>query len=94
MTWEKLEPHRFPHAFEAEILVKLTDGSSRSIRLDDVFGNASRPAGDEAVLQKFRANVKRALRPGSADDLITWGYSIERGATLDELNKILSRRMP
>jgi 2-methylcitrate dehydratase PrpD len=94
MTWEKLEPHRFPHAFEAKILVKLTDGSSRSIRLDDVFGNASRPAGDEAVLQKFRANVKRALRPGSADDLITWGYSIERGATLDELNKILSRRMP
>ena len=94
MTWEKLEPHRFPHAFEAEIIVNLNDGSSRSIRLDDVFGNASRPAGDEAVLQKFRTNVKRALRPGSADDLITWGYSIERGATLNELNKILSRRMP
>ena len=94
MRCEKLEPHRFPHAFEAELIVKLTDGSTRSIRIDDVYGNASRPAGDEAVLQKFRANVKRALRPGTADDLITWGYSIERGATLDELTKILSRRIP
>jgi hypothetical protein len=94
MIWEKLEPHRFPHVFEAELIVNLTDGSVHSIRLDDVFGNASRPAGDDAVLQKFRANVKRALRPGSADDLITWGYSIERGATLEELNRILSRRLP
>lgn len=94
MTWEKLEPHRFPQAFEAEIVVGLTDGSTRSVRLDDVYGNASRPAGDEAVLQKFRTNVKRALRAGAADDLITWGYSIERGATLDELTKILSRRLP
>ena len=94
MQWEKLEPHRFPHAFEAEIDVTLKDGNVKSIRLDDVFGNASRPATEGDVLQKFRANVKRALRPSAADDLIAWGYSLERRATLEELSTIVSRRLP
>ena len=93
MRWEKLEPHHFPKAFEAEIIITLNDGSSRQIQLHDVFGNASRPAFEDHVLQKFTANAKRALRPGGSDDLIAWVFSIERDASLDSLNKILSRRV-
>jgi len=61
MRWEQLEPHRFPQAFEAESIVHLTDGRVLKARMDDVYGNASRPAKQEDVLAKFRANARRAL---------------------------------
>lgn len=59
--WEPLEPNRFPQAFEAEILCHLADGRTLSARIDDVFGNASRPANEIDVLAKFRANAARQL---------------------------------
>lgn len=59
--WEPLEPNRFPQAFEAEIDVKLTDGRIERARVDDVFGNASRPAPRGAVIAKFHANAGLCL---------------------------------
>ena len=59
--WVPLEPNRFPDAFEAEIHIRLRDGSRISARIEDVYGNASRPAKQEDVLAKFRANARRAL---------------------------------
>lgn len=93
MRWEKLEPHHFPQAFEAELDVTLKNGAHHSIHIDDVFGNASRPAREESILQKFRSNAKRALKPVAVDDLVAWGFSLEHGAPLDALSKILTRRL-
>lgn len=67
--WEALEPNRFPQAFEAEIACHLRDGRVLSARIDDVFGNASRPAAQADVLAKFRANAGRALSPAAVGAL-------------------------
>ena len=94
MTWQKLEPHQFPHAFEAELAMTLKDGSERSVRLDDVFGNRSRPAGETAILAKFRANAGRALGQEAVDAAIDCVLAIEHQSSLDSLAAILSRRLP
>ena len=61
IRWQPLEPNDFPNRFEAELSVRRRDGSTLDIRLDDVYGNASRPAAADDVLAKFRANAGRAL---------------------------------
>lgn len=78
--WEPLPRNRFPVAFEAEIECHLSDGRMFAVRVDDVFGNASRPAGEGDVLTKFQSNAARCLpetsvraltdfflKPGAAD---------------------------
>ncbi|NNM75126.1 MmgE/PrpD family protein [Enterovirga aerilata] len=59
--WEPLGRDNFPAAFEAEIFCRTRDGRIREVRIDDVFGNASRPATPEDVRGKFRANAGRTL---------------------------------
>jgi 2-methylcitrate dehydratase PrpD len=61
IDWEPLPQARFPERFEAEVVCKTKSGSE-SIRIDDVFGNHTRPPGAEAVLAKFRANAARSLK--------------------------------
>jgi 2-methylcitrate dehydratase PrpD len=69
IVWEPLEPNNFPTRFEAELSVRHRDGSTLDIRLDDVYGNASRPAAEDDVLRKFRANAGRILGPTSTEAL-------------------------
>jgi hypothetical protein len=33
------------------------------VRIDDVYGNHTRPPGSEALVAKFRTNAARSLRP-------------------------------
>jgi 2-methylcitrate dehydratase PrpD len=61
VAWEPLAQARFPERFEAE-LVCTTKNGNQSVRIDDVFGNHTRPPGAEAVLTKFRANAARSLK--------------------------------
>lgn len=93
MSWQKLEPHKFPHAFEAELTVTLRDGSRQTIRIDDVFGNASRPAGQDAVLEKFKANAGRALMAEAVISAVDCVLAIEYQSSLDSFASILSRRV-
>jgi 2-methylcitrate dehydratase PrpD len=51
ISWEPLEDARFPERFEAEI-----ECGGRTVRIDDVYGNTSRPASPDAVRAKFLAN--------------------------------------
>jgi 2-methylcitrate dehydratase PrpD len=51
IAWEPLKNARFPERFEAELVC----GSQR-VRVDDVYGNTSRPASAQAVREKFVAN--------------------------------------
>ncbi len=67
--WEPLEPNRFPHAFEAEIVAELADGRLERVRIDDVYGNASRPPKPSVVRAKFRANASLRLPATAVADL-------------------------
>ena len=69
ISWEPLAGARFPERFEAELFYETKAGKSETVRIDDVFGNHTRPPGAEAVLAKFRANAARSLNPGSIEAL-------------------------
>jgi 2-methylcitrate dehydratase PrpD len=62
IAWEPLPGARFPDRFEAELSYETKAGKSDTVRIDDVFGNHTRPPGEDAVLAKFRANDARSLR--------------------------------
>jgi hypothetical protein len=61
VAWEPLPGARFPERFEAEVVCK-TKAETQTVRIDDVFGNHTRPPGADAVLSKFRANAARSLK--------------------------------
>ncbi len=63
IRWEPLPNARFPERFEAEIVCETKAGKTETVRIDDVFGNHTRPPGADAVLAKFRANGARSLKP-------------------------------
>jgi 2-methylcitrate dehydratase PrpD len=64
IEWEPLPQARFPERFEAEV-VCTARGQTEKVRIDDVFGNHTRPPGAEVVLAKFRANAARSLKEDS-----------------------------
>lgn len=72
ISWEPLPGARFPERFEAELSYETKGGKSETVRIDDVFGNHTRPPGEEAVLAKFRSNAARSLK---SDAVMT----LERG---------------
>ncbi len=63
MRWEPLPDARFPARFEAEIVCELSAGPTQTVRIDDVYGNHTRPPGADTILAKFRANAARSLQP-------------------------------
>ena len=42
---------------------------TETVRIDDVFGNHTRPPGADAVLAKFRANAVRSLKTDAVGSL-------------------------
>jgi 2-methylcitrate dehydratase PrpD len=69
VRWIPLADARFPERFEAVVRCTLTDGSERSVRIDDVDGNPSRPASATRILAKFRDNASRVLDTEAVDAL-------------------------
>ena len=63
IAWEPLPGARFPERFEAEVVCEKKGAASETVRIDDVYGNHTRPPGAEEILAKFRANAARSLRP-------------------------------
>jgi 2-methylcitrate dehydratase PrpD len=61
IRWEPLPDARFPERFEAEIVCETNTGRTETVRIDDVYGNRTRPPGAEPILAKFRANAARSL---------------------------------
>jgi 2-methylcitrate dehydratase PrpD len=61
IRWEPLAQDCFPQAFEGEITCETQDGAVQVVRIDDVFGNRSRPASPSQVRAKFRANAAKVL---------------------------------
>lgn len=61
IRWEPLPNARFPDRFEAEIVCETKAGRTETVRIDDVYGNRTRPPGAEPIRAKFRANAARSL---------------------------------
>jgi len=69
IQWQPLPGARFPERFEAELVCQTRRGMSETVRIDDVFGNHTRPPGANAVLAKFRANAPRSLKADAVGPL-------------------------
>ena len=70
VRWEPLPDARFPERFEAEIVCDTRAGASHTIRIDDVYGNRTRPPGADPIMKKFRANAVRSLSPAAGEAVI------------------------
>lgn len=88
-SWQPIAPCAFPQRFEAEIRCRTKDGQLRSVRIDDVYGNASRPASAEAVIDKFLANASRRMAPEAARLLAETVQTIDGEADLSRLSQNL-----
>ena len=62
IRWEPLPDARFPARFEAEIVCETRAGPTQTVRIDDVYGNHTRPPGADPIMAKFRANAARSLQ--------------------------------
>jgi 2-methylcitrate dehydratase PrpD len=62
IVWEPLPGARFPERFEAELMCETKAGRTETVRIDDVYGNCTRPPRSEALVAKFRTNAARSLR--------------------------------
>ncbi|KMO12127.1 MmgE/PrpD family protein [Methylobacterium platani] len=90
IAWEPLDGARFPQVFEAEIVAETRNGARHEIRVDDVYGNAGRPAGDDAVRGKFRRNAARSLAPDGVASLEAAIDALAEAPRLDALTMALS----
>jgi 2-methylcitrate dehydratase PrpD len=88
IAWEPLPQARFPERFEAEVLCK-TRTDTQTVRIDDVYGNHTRPPGADAVLAKFRANAARSLRPDAVAALERAGQELSAARDLKTLTAAL-----
>lgn len=70
MRWEPLTGAHFPERFEAELICETFAGACHTIRVEDVYGNHTRPPGAEPVMAKFRSNAARVLRPETIETVV------------------------
>lgn len=91
ISWEPLPGARFPERFEAELVCSTRKGSETA-RIDDVYGNHTRPPGAEAVLAKFRANSARSLKPDAVAALERAGQELAAAHDLKALTAALRQR--
>jgi 2-methylcitrate dehydratase PrpD len=91
IAWEPLSGARFPERFEAELSYQTKAGKSETVRIDDVFGNHTRPPGEEAVLAKFRANAARSLKSDAVASLISAIDGLASASSLKALSSEVRR---
>jgi 2-methylcitrate dehydratase PrpD len=89
VAWEPLPGARFPERFEAELFYETKAGKPETVRIDDVFGNHTRPPGAEAVLGKFRSNAMRSLNADVVDALERAGQLLTTASDLGALSRAL-----
>jgi hypothetical protein len=89
ISWEPLAGARFPERFEAELVCETKRGTKETMRIDDVFGNHTRPPGADAVLTKFRANAARSLKVDAVGALERATQELGAARDLKELSTAL-----
>jgi 2-methylcitrate dehydratase PrpD len=87
--WEPLPEARFPERFEAEIVCETRRGAVETVRIEDVYGNHTRPPGAAAVLAKFRVNAARSLEPGAIASVERAVEALDLAALTKALRRII-----
>jgi 2-methylcitrate dehydratase PrpD len=88
-AWTPMAQNSFPARFEAAIEVELVDGARRSARVEDVYGNPSRPAQAQDVLAKFEGNAGRALPVAAVAALKVAVFGLDDAPDLSALSQSL-----
>jgi len=91
--WEPLAGANFPQRFEAEIVCHTGSGAAQTIRIDDVFGNRTRPAGADAVMAKFSANAALALPQSGAQAVLESARALTAANDLANLSRAIRNVM-
>ncbi len=91
--WEPLPGANFPERFEAEIVCHAGNATAQTIRIDDVFGNRTRPAGANAVMAKFAANAALALSAGGADAVLRAARELSHATDMGALSRAIRNVM-
>lgn len=89
ITWRPLQNATFPQRFEAAAECRLHSGGVRAVRVDDAYGNISRPPRHDDVMRKFRANASRAMPADVADALATAIMALDKADDLTGLGRSL-----
>jgi hypothetical protein len=66
-----------------------TSAETQKIRIDDVFGNHTRPPGAEAVLAKFRKNAARSLKADAVGALERAAQQLAAARDVGTLSRVL-----
>lgn len=88
-SWEVLQDSAFPARFDARLTLRLTDGRTLSRRVDDVFGNATRPSSEAEIRHKFETNMARLAGPTEAAALAVSLRELARQSTLEPVTRRL-----
>ena len=88
-SWTLLPEADFPSRFEAEIHCRLRNGEARTVRIEDAYGNRSRPASAAAVEAKFRGNLAGAGCAAAADAIMAAVNGLDTAPSLDGLGAAL-----
>jgi hypothetical protein len=89
VSWKPLENADFPRRFEAVLTCATVSGARHEIRIDDAYGNCSRPPAAEEVLAKFRANAAMSLGSDAVPALEDALLSITHDADLARVTAAL-----
>ena len=90
MSWSKLDPHHFPTRFEARMLVTLVDGQQITAYRPDVWGNASRPVGDDVLFDKFRTNARHAVSDAQVENILKFWLSYDTAEDFKALSDAMT----
>jgi 2-methylcitrate dehydratase PrpD len=91
IDWSALSPHHFPERFEAAMTVVLKDGRVLETYRPDVLGNASRPANDTMILEKFTANAGRTLSLQQSEAIVDFWMNYKKVFDFSALSRALDR---
>ncbi len=89
IAWAELPDADFPRRFAAEIVAHCIDGRQETVRVDDVYGNRSRPADPADVRAKFHDNAARTLPAAAVARLRDAVDTLGRGAAIADLRAAL-----
>lgn len=70
ISWRPMPDDHFPAQFQAEIHVRLANGETLTMRVDDVKGSVVRPASVHEVQEKFLANTHEKFSATAQERLI------------------------
>lgn len=88
-NWEALADSAFPAKLDARLGLLLRSGAVREARVDDVYGNASRPPSPAAIEEKFETNMSRLAAPRDVTRLSEALRGIAQAPHLGSVTRLL-----